>query len=93
MITLRIGKWILENKLHKTNHVAIVAQTILKNCPERKITTNASDPQSSFPGGSDGKASAYSVRDWGSASALRISRQERNGSPLQDSCLGNLLGR
>ena len=44
--------------------------------PESKITRNASDPQSSFPGGSDGKASAYSVRDWGSISVLRISPQK-----------------
>ena len=83
----------MENRLPKTKCVAIVAQTIFKNCPESKITRNVSDPQSSFPGGSDGKASAYSVRDWGSISVLRTSPQERHGDPLQYSYLGNPIDR
>ena len=42
-----------------------------------------------FAGGSDGKASAYNVRDWGSIPGLARSAGEGNGSPLQYSCLEN----
>ena len=42
-----------------------------------------------FPGGSDGKASAYNVGDPGSIPGLRRSPGEGNGSPLQGSCLEN----
>ena len=40
-----------------------------------------------FPGGSDGKASAYNVRDPGSVPQLGRSPGEENGNPLQYSCL------
>ena len=42
-----------------------------------------------FPGGSDGKASAYNARDLGSIPGLGISPGEGNGNPLQYSCLEN----
>ena len=42
-----------------------------------------------FPGGSDGKASAYNVRDPGSIPGLGRSPGEGNGNPLQYSCLEN----
>ena len=42
-----------------------------------------------FPGGSDGKASAYSVGDPGSILVLGRSPGEGNGNPLQYSCLEN----
>jgi len=42
-----------------------------------------------FPGGSDGKASAYSAGEWGSIPGLGRSPGERNGNPLQYSCLEN----
>ena len=42
-----------------------------------------------FPGGSDGKASAYNVGDPGSIPGSRRSPGEGNGSPLQGSCLEN----
>ena len=42
-----------------------------------------------FPGGSDGKASAYSVGDPGSIPGSRRSPGEGNGTPLQYSCLEN----
>ena len=42
-----------------------------------------------FPGGSDGKASAYNARDPGSVSGLGRSPGEGNGNPLQYSCLEN----
>ena len=42
-----------------------------------------------FPGGSDGKASAYNVGGPGSISGLGRSSGEGNGNPLQYSCLEN----
>ena len=42
-----------------------------------------------FPGGSDGKASAYNVGYLGSVPGLRRSPGEGNGNPLQYSCLEN----
>ena len=46
-----------------------------------------------FPGGSHGKASAYNVGDLGSIPGSRRSPGERNGNPLQHSCLENLMDR
>ena len=40
-----------------------------------------------FPGGSDGKVSAYSAGDSGSIPGLERSPGEENGNPLQYSCL------
>ena len=42
-----------------------------------------------FPGGSDGKASAYNVGDLGSIPGSGRSSGEGNGNPLQYSCLEN----
>ena len=44
-----------------------------------------------FPGGSDGKASAYNAGDPGSIPGLGSSPGEGNGTPLQYSCLENLM--
>ena len=46
-----------------------------------------------FPGGSDGKASAYNVRDPGSIPGLGRSPGEGNGNPCQYSCLQNPMDR
>ena len=46
-----------------------------------------------FPGGSDGKASVYSAGDPGSIPGLGRAPGEGNGSPLQNSCLGNPMDR
>ena len=43
----------------------------------------------SFPGGSDGKASAYNAGDLGSVPGSGRSPGEGNGNPLQYSCLEN----
>ena len=48
---------------------------------------------SDFPGGSDGKASAYNVEDLGSVPGLGRSPGEGNGNPLQNSCLENSMDR
>ena len=42
-----------------------------------------------FPGGSDGKASAYNAGDPGSIPGSGTSPGEGNGNPLQYSCLEN----
>ena len=42
-----------------------------------------------FPGGSNGKASAYNAGDLGSIPRLGRSPGEGNGNPLQYSCLEN----
>ena len=42
-----------------------------------------------FPGGSEGKASAYNAEDLGSIPELGRSPGEGNGNPLQYSCLEN----
>ena len=42
-----------------------------------------------FPGGSDGKASAYNTGDVGSIPGSGRSPEEGNGTPLQYSCLEN----
>ena len=46
-----------------------------------------------FPGGSDGKVSAYSVGDLGLTPGLGRSSGEGNGNPLQYSCLENPMDR
>ena len=46
-----------------------------------------------FPGGSEVKASACNVGDLGSISGSGRSPGEGNGTPLQYSCLENLMDR
>ena len=46
-----------------------------------------------FPGGSDGKGSAYNAGDPGSIPGLGRSPGEGNGNPLQYSCLENPMDR
>ena len=46
-----------------------------------------------FPGGSDGKASAYNAGDPGLISGLGRSSGEGNGNPLRYSCLENPMDR
>ena len=50
------------------------------------LTTN-------FPGGLDGKASAYNLGDPGSIPGLGRSPEEGNSNPLQYSCLENPMDR
>ena len=50
-------------------------------------------PGTYFPGGSDGKASVYNAGDPGSIPGLGRSPGERNGNPLQYSCLENPMDR
>ena len=49
-------------------------------------------PLFSFPGDSDGKASACNAGDPGSIPALGRSPGKGNGNPVQNSCLKNPMG-
>ena len=46
-----------------------------------------------FPGGSEGKVTAYSVGDMGLIPGLGRSPREGNGNPLQYSCLEKSMDR
>ena len=46
-----------------------------------------------FPGGLDGKESAFNAGDLGSVPRLGRSSGERNSYPLQYCCLGNLMDK
>ena len=46
-----------------------------------------------FPGGSDGRASAYNAGDPGSIPRSERSPGEGNGNPFQYSCLENSMDR
>ena len=46
-----------------------------------------------FPGGSDGKPSVYNVGDSGSISGWGRAPGERNGNPIQVSCMENPMDR
>ena len=56
-----------------------------------RVQTLKSDVGSVIPGGSDGKASVYNVRDLGSIPGLGRFPGEGNGNPLQYSCLENSM--
>ena len=60
-----------------------------KKKKERKSLASPSD----FPGGSDGKASAYNAGDPDSIPGLGRSSGEGNGNPLYYSCLENPMDR
>ena len=61
--------------------------------PEHKIFIKWGFVLLDFPGGSDGKASAYNAGDPGSIPGLERSAGEGNGTPLQYSCLENSMDR
>ena len=70
------------------------------NSPKRAIPKNAqttaqlpSSHKLDFPGGSDGKASAYNVGDPDSIPGLERSPGEGNDNPLQYFCLENPINR
>ena len=54
---------------------------------------NFSPLPTDFPGGSEGKASAYNGGDLGWISGLGRSSEEGSGNPLQYSCLENPTDR
>ena len=62
----------------------MVLQTLFTGQQWRKAT---------FPGGSDGKASAYNAGDLGSIPGSGRSSGGENGNPLQYSCLENPMDK
>ena len=62
--------------------IKLVKFTMLRVCSNRRR---------SFPGGSEGKASSCNVGDLGLIPGSGRSPGEGNGSPLQYSCLENLM--
>ena len=61
----------------------------MNDCREEGINTSSPD----FPGGSDGKASAYNAGDLDLIPGSGRSPGEGNGNPLQYSCLENPMDR
>ena len=55
----------------------------------KRYDTNTKGTKSTFPGSSDGKASAYNVGDPGLIPGSGRSSGKGNGNPLQYSCLEN----
>ena len=58
-------------------------------CPGREAVVKTQVSLRDFPGGSDGKASAYNFEDLGSIPRSGRSPGEGNENPLQYSCLEN----
>ena len=57
--------------------------------PALQADTLLTEIHGNFPGGSDGKVSAYNVGDLGLIPGLGRSLGERNDNPLQNFCLEN----
>ena len=72
-------------------HTITVFSTMVWKKKKRRNIYNK--PHLDFPGGSDGKASAYNAGDLGLIPGLGRSPGEGNGNPLQYSCLENLMDR
>ena len=68
--------WYLERKAEKGNS-------------QQLVIDEAPVPGLDFPGGSDGKLSAYNAGDLGLIPGSGISFGEGNGNPFQYSCLEN----
>ena len=64
----------------------------VKQLDSNKIL-NINNHPPTFPGGSDGKVSAYNAGDPGSIPELGRSPGEGNGNPLQYSCMENPMDR
>ena len=75
-------KGIFKSLLHCSN---IINLNLIKSL----VGSHSSLGEMNFPGGSDGKASAYNAGDPGSVPGLGRSPGEGNGNPLQYSCLEN----
>ena len=70
-------------------HIYISTPALQAGSAVSSLTAIAED----FPGGSDGKASAYNAGDTGSIPGSGRSPEEGNGNSLQYSCLGNAMDR
>ena len=80
-------------KFHRQRRLAACSSRS-RICKESDMTNQLSlSLHKNFPGGSDGKVSAYNVGDLGSIPGLGKSHGEGNGNPLQDYCLENPMNR
>ena len=70
-------------------HGSVYTSVLLSQLTPRSQLTPPSPEPGDLPGGSDGKASAYSEADLGSIPGSGRSSGEGNGNPLQYSCLGH----
>ena len=75
-----------------THGVCTPLQAVSSLAASRYLTPGAGDG-GSCPGGSEGKASACNAGDLDSIPGSGRSPGERNGNPLQDSCLENPMDR
>ena len=76
----------MANSINISEIVHIEKKTLKKIFPE-------SSTKAGFPGGSEGKESAYNVGDVGSIPGLGRYPGEGNGNPFQYSCLENSMDR
>ena len=80
---------ITSHSIHKHYSILVTVQ-----CTGHfKIFKDNFQIQNGFPGGSNGKESAYNAGDLGSVLGLGRSPGEGNGNLLQYSCLENSLNR
>ena len=97
-------QWIPTQGLNPPSPVSpVLARGFFTTEPPEKPSVYASSEQleikiiiylcTQIPGGSDGKACAYNAGDLGSISGSGRSPGERNGNPLQYSCLENCMDR
>ena len=90
----RLSHWTASNLMwHPFSKVFGDSLTTLSTSYITVIWLILSSPQNYFPGGSDGKETAYKVGDSGLIPRLGRSPGERNGNPLQYSCLENSMDR
>ena len=76
-------------RLEKVIFIPIPKKGNAKECSNYHTIALISHASKDFPGGSDGKASAYNAGDLGSIPGSGRSPGEGNGNPLQYSCLEN----
>ena len=69
--------------------LAIYLPVVVYICQCYSLNLSHKLPSPDFPGGSDGKASAFNAGDLGSIPGWGRSPGEGNGNPLQYSCLEN----
>ena len=91
-------KWALEsitmNKASEGDRIPVELFQILKDDAVKVLHSIGQQSwKTHFPGGSDGKASAYNVGDLGSIPGLGITPGEGNGNPFQYSYLENPMDR
>ena len=89
-----LGPWVLIPTNEEVGHLDLRSKPgVLHSwvCLPHRAILHFGNNLKGFPGGSDGKASAYNAGDPGSIPGLGRSPGEGNGNPLQYSCLEILM--